>query len=117
MWVELLLFTVLSEILASSPRLLSNIENDDREKAVYGKEKLRASPSIHLFTPEWNQACTTFVMSDGAPASEKDTLQRGDSNYENKSILKGDELEEVCRMIGCWRTGTVGVLKWRRAAL
>lgn len=80
MWVELLLFTVFSEILASSPRLLSNIENGDREKAVYGKEKLRASvvsPSIHLFTPAWYQAHTTFVMSDRAPASVKDTSQRG----------------------------------------
>lgn len=85
MWVELLLFfffTVFSEILASSPRLLSNIENDVREKAVYGKEKLKASvvsPCIHLFTSAWYQACTTFVMSDRAPASVKDASQRGET--------------------------------------
>lgn len=85
-----MLFTVFSEILASSRRLLSNIGNDVRKKEVYRMEELRssvASPFIHLFTntyleSAWYRAYIAFLTSgdtavkriDGAPASVKDTL-------------------------------------------
>lgn len=117
-WVELLHFTVFSEILCSKTRFLTMEDVPEEEVFQEGNAEgfcvlpVHSFIHKHLFRVRLVQIRCTFLVS-GETAEKKERsghrfceahiVSGRNNDYVNKSVLKGDELQEASRMRVCWR--------------